>query len=110
MTQSNFDTNVAILLRDIAANSDEVTGKILRKADKAAKKGKSFIKIKVTFEDYNFIRQSLRLPGGYIRQVDMPAVTPLIEKLYSLGFKLTKPEEENSFWSNGMTYYLRLEW
>lgn len=107
MTEDNIDTNVAVILHDIAANSDKVTGKILRKADKAAKKGKSFIKIRVSYEDYDWVNSVEQKKRGY--RVDFPAITPLIEKLLSLGFKFSHADSVNGFFV-AHKYYVRLEW
>jgi len=89
--------NVAATLRDIAANSDEVTGKILKKAEKAAHKGKSFILVSMSPED----RQCIDNPG-YV-------ATPVVEKLKSLGFVLSTTYE-TSFWGGAGDYLVRISW
>src|SRR5574337_1612604 len=99
-----IDTNVAALLRDIAANAEKVTGKILRAADKAAKEGKAKILIKVSEDDYNNIRTHYY--GYYEGKCD---ITPLVDKLESLGFKLDLGKEEYN-WLNDKIYYLYLKW
>ncbi len=84
--------NVAATLRDITANSDEVTGKILKKAEKAAHQGMSYILVSMSTED--------RL---YIDNPHVHKITPLVEKLKSLGFTLNMTYE-TSFWSSPPDY------
>jgi hypothetical protein len=97
-------SNVASCLRDLAANSDHTTGKVLKAADKAAKEGKAFVKVECTREDYNYV-----LPKSRYDDHDPEyALTPMVEKLKSLGFTLFA-DREPSFWG-GDNYYLIVRW
>jgi hypothetical protein len=80
------ESNVAEILRNIAAESDAVSGKIIRKATKAANKGKSSILVGVDKEDWECIsyRQSQKL-------------TAPMERLVSLGFKLESKRLDENF-------------
>lgn len=100
---SDLETNVAETLREIAANSDKITGKILKKIQAAAKDGKYHIEVEVTEDEYNWL--SAKTWGS-----NLPSVTPpLIEKLLSLGFELKKPDQRKSFWDN-YHYYISIYW
>lgn len=90
MTDDKDYSNLAATLRDISANSDKTTGKILNKADKAAKAGLDHIKVRCSVEEYNYIyKKSI----GYAP----PLIPPLIEKLFSLGFHLSCDYEMGFF-------------
>lgn len=80
MTKLTMDdyTNIASSLREIAANSDKSTGKILKKIQKASKNGLGYIEIKVSEADLNSVTNLI---------YDDAWKTPMIEKLSSLGFK-----------------------
>jgi hypothetical protein len=90
--------NVAATLRDITANSDKVTGKILKKAEKAAHQGKSYILVSMSTEDRLYIDN----PNSY-------TITPLVEKLKSLGFTVSSTHE-TSFWSSSTDYLVKVSW
>jgi hypothetical protein len=101
MTDNSDDLasfNVAATLRDIAANSDKVTGKILKKAEKAAREGKAYILVNMALED--------RL---YIDSPHVHKITPLVEKLKSLGFTVSSTYE-TSFWSSPPDYLVKVSW
>lgn len=87
------EVNIAETLREIAANSDSTTGKILKKCNKAASKGLSLIRYSISKEDYASISDHLNpnLPHS-----DPP---PYFEKLLSLGFTLWV-EYNNDLWGN----------
>jgi hypothetical protein len=72
------DTNVAQLLRDIAAESDAVSGMIIKLAQKAAAKGQSHIVIKYKQID---TEHNLSVERGL-------KLTPPMERLETLGFTL----------------------
>lgn len=98
------DTDVASILRNIAAESDLVTGKILKAAEKAAAKGLDNVTVDVRYEDYRCVRfAQLKEFSKTKKLVDEERTayhryeyefagdfvfTPLVEKLKSLNFKL----------------------
>lgn len=84
MVETDADySNIAIQLREITANSDKVTGSILRKVNKAAKDGKYHIDVFVSEDEYKYL--SAKQNNWNVPDI----VPPLVEKLWSLGFKLT---------------------
>ena len=94
----NSETNVAEILRNIAAESDAVSGKIIRQANKAAAKGKSFVVVEVSREDYECVNFS-------------SSYTPPIERLLSLGFKLSCVNGTHVHHKYfGGTYQLEVSW
>lgn len=101
MPDHTEDINIAKTLRDIATNSDKVTGKILRKIDRAAKQGKYYLKIKTSEDVYNYL-------DAMDRKLRLPIKPPLVEKLFSLGFKLSESWESGFF--NPKVYYLTIWW
>jgi len=88
--------DVAASIRIIAAESDKVTGRILRKIEKTAKNGGSHIIVVVSERDKACLLHKERLDDKW--DLGPVTLTPLIEKLFSLGFKL-KSTERSSFWS-----------
>lgn len=72
----SYDINVAEILHDIAAQSDAISGKIIRKAQKAANAGKTSILVKISNED------------RYPIQYDHTKLTAPMEHLINLGFQL----------------------
>lgn len=106
------EMDVAASLRELAANSDEITGKILKKSQEAAKKGASYIEFRISEEDFHWLRAR---KNGVPRE-DKP---PYIEKLESLGFKLDFTEKETG-WSKfknaleycdrSYNYYIIVRW
>jgi len=102
MTDDKDYLNLAATLRDICANSDKTTGKILNKADKAAKAGLDHIKVRCSVEEYNYI---YKINNGFATPNIIP---PLIEKLFSLGFRLSCDYEMGFFVHK--KYYLILWW
>ncbi len=78
------ETNVAEILRQIAADADEVTGMVVRKAQKAAKKGRNFIVVKVEEEHLACVKYA-----GSIEAVRVPKpLTSPMQRLIDMGFSL----------------------
>ena len=92
----NVEVDLAATLREIAANCDSVSGKILRKLEKAAKNGASHLVVAVSEEDTICLLHKLNREEGYTSWKDIP-LTPLVEKLYSLGFKLANHRRSDFF-------------
>lgn len=97
-----IDCDVAAILRDIASNSDKTSGKILKKCERAARKGLSSIIVKTSEEDYIYLYS--RNNDVYNIPVQIP---PLIEKLESLGFKLSS--DYNTDWL-GNRIFIKISW
>jgi hypothetical protein len=93
----DIDINVAQVLRDIAANSDQLTGKILKKAEKAARKSLSYITYPVSYNEYINVRHQDW--SDYIP-------TPMVEKLLSLGFTISDARDTN-FWGINL---IKISW
>lgn len=100
------DTNIAATLRDIAANCDTTTGKVLRQCERAANEGKTHIIAKVSEEDREFLYRR-ELNKNHPQYV-VPPVTPLVEKLESLGFKLLSQDKMHWFYSTKC--YIKVSW
>lgn len=89
-----LETNIAITLRDIAANCDQKSGKAIRACEAAARDGLDNIELKTSIEDrtYLFIRERSLIANW--EQAEFKAklakltIPPLIQKMESLGFKL----------------------
>lgn len=92
----NSETNVAEILRDIAAASDAISGKIIKKAQKAADKGLGQMEVRISRVDY------ISLANGIRR-------TPPMERLESLGFHLLRYMEFSEFFGRQI-YYLIVSW
>lgn len=101
MSEKADDTNIAATLRDIAANCDETSGKVLRLCNKAANAGKEHIIARVSEEDRNYL---YRREHNWANLV----VTPLVEKLESLGFKLHS--EDKMHWFYSVQCYIKVSW
>lgn len=93
----NHETNIAAVFRELAANSDKVTGKILKKIDKLAKKGEYQLTIEVDSRTSDYVNGRSRL------------CPPLVEKLKGMGFSL-KCESKWSGWANKYKDYLTITW
>jgi len=78
--------NIAAILRDIAINAEDYSGKIIAKCQKAAAKGKSSILIVVDDDEWDCVYYNRKL-------------TPLLEKLRSLGFVVNSSLESTWFFS-----------
>lgn len=94
----DIEVDLAATLREISANCDTVTGKILRKVEKAARKGACHLVVKVAEEDTICLLHKLNRECGHLVWKEIP-LTPLIEKLYSLGFKLNN-YKRSDFWND----------
>lgn len=94
---TELETDVAATLREIAANSDNTTGKILKQCQAAAKKGQYHITAHVSIDEYNYLKGNT---------TDIP---PLIEKLRSLGFKIDGPDYTYNVWENRI-YLMTVRW
>ncbi len=101
------DTNIAATLRDIAANCDSTTGRVLRQCEKAANEGKTHIIAKVSEEDREYLYRR-ELHNTVSKQYAIPPITPLVEKLQSLGFKLESSNE--STWLYGTKCFIKVSW
>ena len=102
------DTNIAATLRDIAANCDSTTGRVLRECEKAANQGKTHIIAKVSEEDREFLyRRHLHKNARGLYGAP-PPITPLVEKLESLGFKLEHDDKMHWFYSTRC--YIKVSW
>lgn len=100
------DVNVAATLRDIAANCDKTTGRVLRLCERAACNGKDHIIVKVSVDDRTHLyRRWLKSVQGY-EDISLTSITPLVEKLESLGFQLCSVE--GSSW--GEECFIRVSW
>jgi hypothetical protein len=101
----DIEVNVAATLREIAANCDTVTGKILRQVEKAARKGASHLVVSVSEEDAVSLLHRLNRVSGHLVWKEI-TLTPLIEKLYSLGFILNN-HKRSDFWQD---YQIDISW
>lgn len=90
------DTNIADILRNITA--DEGTKKIIKKAEKAAKKGHERILIEVDEADYDYLQEY-----KYNKRLQ---ITPLVERLLSLGFHLRFYKYEIGFFKDRYLVWL----
>ncbi len=98
-------TNVAASLRDLAANSQEKTGKLLNKVKKLATAGEYHYRFKVPLGDYESVNYK-KNPHHYSEK---PVITPLVEKLLSLGFRLSA-DKDVPWYSNNYRYWLIMHW
>ncbi len=113
MAEDNTDTNIAITLRDIAANCDEKSGKAIRACEKAAREGLDHIELKVSIDDrhYLYVREMAAanpakgLYTDWVGALSKLSVPPLVQKLESLGFKLESSSRE-IFWGTDMCYII----
>lgn len=95
----NSETNVAEILRDIAAASDAISGKIIKKAQKAATEGLGRIKVRISEDDYlSFI------PGPNQR------LSPPMERLQDLGFGLKAETAYADYGGGHWDRYLIVSW
>ena len=112
MAEDNLDTNIAITLRDIAANCDEKSGAAIRACEKAAREGLDHIELKVSIQDreYLFTREKAAKPKSlyepdYKEKLTKLSVPPLVQKLESLGFKLESSSRE-IFWGTDKCFII----
>src|SRR5271165_1755771 len=95
------DTNVAEILHNIAAESDTISGQIIKQAEAAAKLGKSFILVAIDEDDFDSVYNQYMKP------------TPPMERLQQLGFKLQaiKVPVWWCFYDSKCPYpYLKVSW
>jgi len=107
----NIDINIAATLRDIAANCDKTTGRVLKLCNAAAADGKSSLIAKVSVEDHDYLLDrwfSIHSPGTWRgeRYAKLTA-PPLIQKLESLGFSL---QYANGTDFCGNDCYIKVSW
>lgn len=100
------DTNIAATLRDIAANCDSTTGRVLRECEKAANEGRTHIIARVSEEDREYLHKR-EMNKNYSQYV-VPPITPLVEKLESLGFNLFSNDKMHWFYSTRC--YIKVSW
>jgi hypothetical protein len=111
MADDTLDTNIAITLRDIAANCDEKSGKAIRLCEKAARQGLDHIELKVSVDDRDYLntRKRAAYEGHWYdddrQKLTTLSVPPLIQKLESLGFKL-ESSDRTSFWANDKCFII----
>jgi len=105
------DINLAATLRDIAASCDETTGRVLRLCTKAANNGKAFLIVKVNPEDREYLYTREQAKTGYSQSqyyLTKLKITPLIERLESLSFKLESTDNLSS-WGQERCF-IRISW
>lgn len=94
------ESDVAATLREIAANADAMSGKILRECTKAANKGLENILYVIPYNDALFLKYRKQRPDW--------SVPPYIEKLESLGFNIGY--ESSSHWFYGWDRLMKVSW
>lgn len=114
MAEDNLDTNIAITLRDIAANCDQKSGKVIRLCEAAARDGLDHLEVKVSTQDRDYLntRKRAAYEGHWYdddkKKLATLSVPPLIQKLESLGFKL-ESSDRYSPWK-AMQCYIIARW
>jgi len=100
------DVNVADILRDIAAEAPPLYGEIVKLAEKAARKGKSFIDFEIEEWVYDQLSAIHNAKDWNYSTKDLP-VPPFIEKLESTGFKYSYYSKPSA-WSGTICFYLKI--
>lgn len=95
-------SNIAVTLREIAKDSDKVSGKIIKQIQKAADDGGYYLEVKTTEDVYNYLDSSSK----------PKFIPPIIEKLWSLGFSLGASKKSKWYgdYSGPFNYYLKIYW
>jgi hypothetical protein len=113
-SDDSIDIDIAATLRDIAANCDKTTGKVLKLCNEAAAEGKSHITVKVSVEDREYLLDRWYAnhgSTGYGKEraarYHRSKAPPLIQKLESLGFTL-EYSNESDIW--GTQRYIEVSW
>ena len=101
---SDDSSNVAASLRLIAAEADEFTGTILKRCEKAAKKGLYNITFTIDYDAYHYIKNEEQ---NLVNKVLGP---PFISRLRELGFTLSVSSKKSSWNSDTTIYELQVTW
>jgi len=97
--------NIAEMLREVSAQSSSGSQKIIDKANKAARKGLTSIKVKCTEMDHKCVDDRKIMYEGK----NVVPLTPLVQDLINYKLHLDTDYDIN-FFLPGKTYWLIISW